>query len=126
MRLLEAHIEVADVGKSVDLYKKLLDYNKIDSWDDGNATAFVLDGGEAFGIWAKGKRGIHGGQGGSHVHFAFQIFPDAYDTYVKRVQDAGLEPLHHVWPDGQRSVYFFDYDGHQGEFMTVDWLGRKS
>jgi hypothetical protein len=29
--------------------------------------------------------------------------------------------LEYVWPSGHRSVYFFDYDGHQGEFMTTDW-----
>ncbi len=122
MRLLEAHIEVEDVEKSLELYKKLIPHNQFDSWDNGTAAALILDDGAAFGLWKKGKIGILGGQGGRHVHFAFQIKPEEYDHYVVKIKDAGLEPLEYDWGQGYKSVYFFDYDGHQGEFMTKDWL----
>lgn len=122
MRLLEVHIEVGDMDASVRLYKQLLDYQRVIHWDDGDAHAFILKDGSAFGLWRAGKLGIHNGQGGKHVHFAFQISPGEYDRFTKRIEDAGLTPLHHDWGDGHRSVYFFDYDGHQGEFMTKDWL----
>lgn len=122
MRLVESHIEVADVQKSLDLYAKLLPHNKILRWADGNAGALVFDDGSAFGCWKKGTRGIHNGQGGEHLHFAFQIKPEEYDHYVALIASCGLEPLEFVWETGHKSVYFFDYDGHQGEFITGDWL----
>lgn len=122
MRLLEAHIEVEDVEKSLALYQKLIPHKKLVSWADGEANAFILEDGAAFGVWKKGKIGIHGGRGASHLHFAFQIGSEEYDAYVKRVKEAGLEPLEHVWENGEKSVYFFDYDGNQGEFMTCDWI----
>ncbi len=120
--MLEIHIEVADINRSKDLYSKLLNHKKIDSWDDNTACAFVLEDGTAFGLWTKGKRGIHNGQGGTHVHFAFQISPEEYSHYHQLIKNCGLDPLEHTWPNGQKSVYFFDYDGNQGEFMTCDWL----
>jgi catechol 2,3-dioxygenase-like lactoylglutathione lyase family enzyme len=123
MRLLEVHLEVADVERSVRFYSNLLAHRKIDSWDEGTANAIILEDGAAFGIWKKGKRGIHGGQGGEHIHFAFQISPDEYTTYKRKLEDLGMKVQEHTWPNGHRSVYFVDYDGHQGEFMTVDWLG---
>lgn len=124
MRLLEAHIEAQDVARSVALYTKLLPATRLDSWDDGTANAFVFEDGSAFGVWQKGKHGIHNGQGGAHTHFAFQIRPDEYDGYVVLINELGLTPLEHVWENGHKSVYFYDYDGHQGEFMTRDWLVR--
>ena len=121
MRLLEIHLEVADLERSLALYSKLIAHTRIEEWDDRAAVALVLEDGSAFGLWKKGKLGIHDSRGGEHVHFAFQIRPDEYDEYVEKIQSVGLEPLHYVWESGHRSVYFFDYDGNQGEFMTTDW-----
>lgn len=123
MRLLEVHLEVSDVAHSLKFYSQLLPHRKVDSWDEGSAAALVLDDGSAFGLWVKGKRGTHGGRGGEHVHFAFQIRPDEYEHYNTKLHSLGMKTQEHTWPNGQRSVYFADYDGHQGEFMTVDWLG---
>jgi catechol 2,3-dioxygenase-like lactoylglutathione lyase family enzyme len=121
MRLLEIHIEVADLEKSLQLYSKLITHKRVEQWDDKGAVALVLEDGSAFGLWKKGKLGIHNGRGGEHLHFAFQIMPDEYDHYVSLIKSLGLQPLHHVWPTGHKSVYFFDYDNNQGEFMTTDW-----
>ena len=122
MRLVETHIEVDDVHKSLDLYAKLLPHKKIVKWADDKVGALILEDGSAFGCWTKGMRGIHNGEGGSHVHFAFQIKPEEYDHYFNLVKSVGLEPLEFVWETGHKSVYFFDYDGHQGEFITADWI----
>ena len=122
MRLIETHIEVSDVQKSLDLYAKLLPHKDILKWADGNAGALVLQDGSAFGCWKNGQLGIHKGRGGKHVHFAFQIESEEYDQYVALIRDCGLEPLEYTWETGYKSVYFFDYDGHQGEFITTDWL----
>ena len=121
MRLLEIHIEVINFERSIDLYMSLIDYVKIDIFDSGNTVALILQDGTAFGIWKKGTRGMFNGGGGSHVHFGFQIEPEKYQEYKQRILDAGLEPLEHVWPEGEKSVYFYDHDGHLGEFMTCDW-----
>lgn len=125
MRIVEFHIEVADVDRSFDFYKHLLPYRKVIRWNEGQAGALLLDDGTAFGIWKQGTVGIHEGRAGAHVHFAFQIKPEEYDSYKTKIIDLGLEPREHTWPSGHKSVYFFDPDGHQGEFMTGDWFGHQ-
>jgi len=80
-----------------------------------------LNDGSAFGLWKKGTRGIHDGRGAEHLHFAFRISPDEYDGYRFRLESLGVEALEHNWKDGHKSLYFFDPDNHQGEFMTKDW-----
>lgn len=126
VRLVETHIEVRDLEKSFALYDKLIPHARVDRWGDetGSVAAFVLEGGEAFALWQQGKIGVLGGRGGAHLHFAFQIQPEEYETYVTLIRAAGLEPLEHVWENGKKSVYFFDYDGHQGEFITDDWHNK--
>lgn len=126
MRLVELHICVSDVDRSLRLYEQLLSYKKIIRWDDDSVAALILNDGTSFGIWPKDKLGIHNGRAGSHVHFAFQISPSDYALYKEKIESVGLEPLEYQWPSGHRSVFFFDYDGHQGEFMTADWLGNSS
>ena len=121
MRILEVHLEVNDIEKSLGLYSKLIPHKKITRWKDCSAAALVLDDGTAFGLWKAGKFGIHNGRGGKHVHFAFQINTDELEKYRKLLLACGLEPLDFDWPNGTKSIYFFDYDGHQGEFMTNDW-----
>lgn len=125
MRFLELHIEVADLARSEQFYTALLPHAKVTRWEDGSAIAIILDDGAALGLWKIGKLGLHNGRGGEHVHFAFQIDRGEYDSYRSRMLAMGLEPIEHTWPSGDRSLYFFDPDGHQGEFMTKDWLGRN-
>lgn len=122
MRILEIHLEVADVNRSLAFYSELIPHSKIDSWDEGTASAIILQDGAALGIWLKGKRGIHNGRGGEHVHFAFQIRPDEYQSYKLKLESLGVTVQEHLWPSGHQSIYFFDFDGHQGEFMTGNWL----
>lgn len=122
MRLLELHIECADLKRSVELYRVLLEPVKL-LWDgpDDTQAFLVLADGTAFGLWQAGTRGILDAQAGAHLHFAFQIQPDEYDMYKARIESLNMEALDWDWPDGSRSVYFFDPDGHQGEFMTRGW-----
>lgn len=126
MRFLEMHIEVADLITSLEFYQKLLPSVKQVDWTDGEAAALVFADGSAFGLWVKGKKGLHDGQGADHLHFAFQIEPSEYAFYRDKLKSLGIEAIEHEWPDGHRSLYFFDPDGHQGEFMTKDWLGQSS
>lgn len=123
MRLIETHIEVQDLERSLKFYSTLLPHKKIVRWKDNDAAALVFDDGSAFGIWEVGKTGIHGGRAGQHLHFAFQISPNEYGEYKQRLEGLGIQALEYNWPSGERSIYFFDSDGHQGEFMTCDWFG---
>jgi catechol 2,3-dioxygenase-like lactoylglutathione lyase family enzyme len=126
MRFLELHIEVADLDASLAFYRELLPTVKEVRWTDDSAVALVLPDGTAFGLWKQGKKGLFDGTGAKQLHYAFQIEPDEYDQYRERLESLGVEIMEHVWNDGHRSLYFFDRDGHQGEFMTKDWLGRPS
>lgn len=122
MRLAEMHIEVEDLEKSLALYKQLIPHKECLRWGNGKVAALVLENGTAFGLWEKGHKGIHEGSGGAHCHFAFEITPEEYETYKQKIADAGLEVLEHIWENGEKSLYFYDYDGHQGEFITTDWI----
>ncbi len=123
MRFLEMHIEVEDVERSLDFYSRLLPHQRIGRWSDGNVAAIVLPDGSAFGIWKHGTHGLFNGQAGKHLHFAFQVDEEEYERLKARLSELGLETFEHRWPKGGKSIYFFDPDGHQGEFMTVDWTG---
>ena len=123
MRLIEAHIEVSDLQRALDFYSTLLPHKKIVKWTDSSAVALVLHDGSAFGLWKIGKKGLHGGRGAAHLHFALQIEPHEFDDYKGRLEGLGVEVIEHEWPSGQRSLYFFDPDGHQGELITCDWFG---
>ncbi len=122
MRILEVHLEVADLERSVAFYEKLIPHEKLVRWPDGSAAALVLPNGESLGLWKTGKEGLYGGRGGRHVHFAFEIEADQYGDCKRRLAALGVEVIEHEWKNGERSLYFFDPDGHQGEFMTCDWL----
>lgn len=124
MRMLEIHLEVSNIEKSLELYKKLIPFKSISHWEDGSAVALVLVDGSAFGLWKENKLGIHNGRGAKHIHYAFEIKPEEYEVYKTKIIDAGLKPLEYTWDDGHKSVYFFDFDNHQGEFMTRSWIKK--
>jgi catechol 2,3-dioxygenase-like lactoylglutathione lyase family enzyme len=121
MRLLEVHLEVEDLERSLDLYRQLLPAVRVVRDPENTQIFLVLPDGTAFGLWRTGTRGVHQGQGGAHVHYAFQIDPQEYEELRRRLLELDLKPLEKIWQDGAKSLYFFDFDGHQGEFMTKDW-----
>lgn len=126
MNLLEVHIETENLEESVDFYRRILPHEKLENFSDGKAVALVLADGSAFGIWEKGRHGLYNGKGGKHVHVAFRIGQKEYDELKERLLSLGVEIIEHDWKDGHRSIYFFDRDNHQIEFMTKDWLGRSA
>ncbi len=121
MRMLEMHIGVSDINKSLAFYRQLLPHKRVIEDDENKQVFIVLEDGTAFGIWEAGYRGVLNGLPAKHLHFAFQIKPEEYDTFKQKLEDLGVEFLEHKWTDGERSLYFFDADGHQGEFMTKEW-----
>lgn len=122
MRLLEIHLECMDLEESLAFYSKLLPHTRVEWNGPTDPQAFlVLGDGTALGLWQTGTRGIHQGLAGAHVHWALQIDPGEIEMFTARVRALGATPLEWRWSDGSQSVYFFDKDGHQGEFMTRDW-----
>ncbi len=121
MRMLEMHIGVKDIQKALAFYRELLPHKRVIEDDENKQVFIVLEDGTAFGIWEAGYHGLLNGLPAEHLHFAFQITPDEYDFFKEKLQKLDVEVLEHTWRDGQRSLYFFDADGHQGEFMTKEW-----
>ncbi|MBD3167917.1 MAG: hypothetical protein GF307_00445 [candidate division Zixibacteria bacterium] len=126
MKLLEIHIEATDMKLSVEFYKSVLDYEKVMEFNDGKQAMFVMKDGCCFGIWEKEYLGLFDGRAAEHIHYAFQITPGDYQHIKEKLESLQVDISEHEWPDGQKSIYFFDPDGHQGEFMTKDWLGNTS
>lgn len=122
MHLIEIHLEVSDLESSIEFYKQLLPHTQIIQFKNKNASVFVLEDGSAFGIWSKGDIGMFGGKGGAHVHYAFKIRPEEYPLYLSKLKSLETEYFEHDWDNGAKSVYFFDADGHQGEFITCNWI----
>ena len=122
MRLIEIHLEVSNLETSFNFYRQLFPYKQIVQFKNKDAYVLILEDGSAFGIWLKGKVGLFGGKGGEHVHYAFNITTDEYPLYLAKLKKMQTEYFEHEWDNGAKSVYFFDADGHQGEFITCDWL----
>ena len=95
MRIVEVHIEVSDLERAEQFYTTLLPHTKVTRWSDGSAVAIVLEDGAALGLWKTGKIGLHGGRGAEHLHFAFTIEPEEYDTYRSRLVGLGCEVIDH-------------------------------
>jgi len=121
MRLLEIHLEVASVERALEFYARLFPHARQVGWDDRSAVALVFDDGAALGIWTRGKLGKYKGRAGEHTHYAFQVTLDELEIYRLRLTQLGVEFIDHAWTPPHKSIYFFDPDGHQGEFMTKDW-----
>ena len=120
--MLEIHLECADLEAAVRFYAELLPHARVVWNGPTDPQAFlVLHDGTALGLWEKGTRGIHDGLAGAHVHWALQVDAAELADFAARLRDLGVAPLTWTWPDGSESVYFFDRDGHQGEFMSRDW-----
>ncbi|MEP0323545.1 VOC family protein [Bauldia litoralis] len=57
--------------------------------------------------------------GGGQQHFAFGIRGDAYDAWKQYLISEGVGIESEVdWPQGGKSLYFRDPDGHLGELAT--------
>lgn len=63
--------------------------------------------------------------GDGRLHLAFGVRPSDIDTWERRLHDAGIDVESRVdWPEGGRSLYFRDPDGHAIELKTSNWSGR--
>lgn len=58
----------------------------------------------------------HWGEG--KLHYALECPVDQYDAWINKFEELEIEILQHIdWPNGGRSFYFHDPDGHVGEII---------
>jgi len=122
LRLLELHLEVSDLDRSLTFYSQLFPEARVVGWDKKTAAALVFDDGSAIGLWIAGKVGLKGSRAGDHVHYAVHVTHDELEVMRTRLQAMDVEVFDHAWDPPHKSIYYFDPDGHQGEFITKDWL----
>ena len=75
--LFEMVLEVADLAASERFYREVIGLPVAARWDDERPAVWLALGREGFlGLWPPetgGAVAIHGGRGGSHVHFALRL-----------------------------------------------------
>lgn len=56
--------------------------------------------------------------GTGHLHFAMEVPKDEFDLWMNRLNELSIPiEMEYTWPNGCRSVYFRDPDGHCVEFI---------
>lgn len=125
----EIVLEVADLAASERFYRELLGLREVSRWS-GKRNALWLDAGDgvAIGLWTPatgGKRAIHHGRGGAHVHFALRIPHGTVEAWQARLETTGRPVTRFDFDNGNRSVYIDDPDGNCVELMDAvrDWSG---
>ncbi|CAA9540452.1 MAG: hypothetical protein AVDCRST_MAG73-1841 [uncultured Thermomicrobiales bacterium] len=127
----ELALEVADLEESERFYHDLLGLPVVDRWSgERRATVLGLGGNGFLLLWPPetgGAAAIHGGRGGSHVHFALRIPPEAVDPTRARLEALGVPVETFVFERGDRALYLDDPDGNVVElsgFVTF-WDGTS-
>lgn len=114
--LFEMVLEVADLARAERFYHEVIGLPIADRWDDERQATFLTLGREGFlGLWpvaTGGSNAIHGGRGGSHVHFAVLVPPGSLPEFARRIHTAGYETERHTFGPGNLALYVTDPDGH--------------
>lgn len=120
----EVVLETADLEAAEAFYTEVLGFPVIHRWDGpewrGREAVWVLGGATRIGLW-KPALGISRGRPGVHVHFAFSIATEDFDTVVAtlRARGATVDEVE-FGPGNAWSAYVADPDGHVVEFWTWD------
>ena len=130
--LFEMVLEVADLAASERFYRDVIGLPVVERWGDDRPGVWLALGREDFlGLWppqSGGAVGIHGGRGGSHVHFALRLPMGALDTTRTRLLDLGYAVEERDFGAGNRAIYLDDPDGNVVELTerTTLWGGWQS
>lgn len=114
--LFEMVLEVADLERSEHFYHEVIGLPIADRWDEERRATFLTLGREGFlGLWpveTGGANAIHGGRGGTHVHFALLVPPGSLPAFEARIRAAGHETERREFGPGNLALYVTDLDGH--------------
>ena len=124
--LFEAHLTVADVGRSLEFYRDVVGLEPAFEVPERGA-AFLWCGGPGrtmLGLWSLGSAPM-----GMRLHVAFDVSLEDVHAAPGALEEAGIEPLSFFGvPASEPSVigwmpaaavYFLDPDGHQLEYLAM-------
>lgn len=131
--LFEMVLEVADLAASERFYVEDLGLTVAERWTGERPAVWLAIGNQAFlGLWpveSGGAVAIHGGRGGSHVHFALRVPMGTLDAMQRRLEAAGHQ-VEAGWDFGRgnRAIYVDDPDGNVVELTerTTLWDGSPA
>ena len=112
-------LEVADLEAAARFYGEVLGLPALRRSND--RAWFLVGERSRIGLWTP-QMGIAGGQGGAHVHYAMHVDAADYDSALRHLRDAGLDPHEEQFEDNDtRAAYVTDPDGNVVELWT--WPG---
>jgi catechol 2,3-dioxygenase-like lactoylglutathione lyase family enzyme len=130
--LFEMVLEVADLAASERFYCEVIGMPVVARWGDDRPAVWLAMGREGFlGLWPPetgGAVAIHGGRGGSHVHFALRLPLGTLDATRTRLESLGYESEERDFGGGNRAIYLDDPDGNVVELTERHtlWGGRPA
>jgi catechol 2,3-dioxygenase-like lactoylglutathione lyase family enzyme len=128
----EMVLEVNDLAASEHFYREVLGMPVAQRWSDERPAVWLSIGREGFlGLWPPetgGDIAIHGGRGGSHVHFALRVPLGSLDTVRDRLIGLGYTVEERDFGHGNLAVYVDDPDGNVVELTerTTLWDGSRA
>jgi catechol-2,3-dioxygenase len=116
----ELVLEVSDLDAARHFYGELLGFEETRYGEGRDDRRWYLVGDNArLGLWTP-QVGLAGGQGGAHVHYAFQIDRAELDPLLERLRSRGVEVEGPIQLGEDRAIYVTDPDGNVVEFWTQD------
>lgn len=113
--LFEMVLEVADLAAAEDFYHQVIGLPVVERWDAERPAVWLALGNEGFlGLWPPetgGAAAIHGGRGGSHVHFALRLPLGAIAATRARLLALGYPVEDRDFGRGNLAIYLNDPDG---------------
>lgn len=129
--LLELVLEVADLDRAVGFYREILGMREVVRWGSERPAVWLeLGPHQVLGLWPAASGGpgvgIHGGRGGSHVHFAYFVAPGTLSAWKGRLQAAGQPVEGPVDFRQGSSIFVDDPEGNVVELADWprDWEGK--
>ena len=131
--VLETALYVADLDRSIEFYRRVLGLafasppiarmSALSLTDDQVLLLFKKGGSVQATVTSHGI--IPPTDGDGTLHVAISIQPADFETWRSRLERLGVGVESIVdWPEGGRSLYFRDPDGHVIELKTSNWHGK--
>jgi catechol 2,3-dioxygenase-like lactoylglutathione lyase family enzyme len=130
--LFEITLEVKDLARAERFYHDVIGLPIAAHWSDARPAVWLALGREGFlGLWppeSGGAVAIHGGRGGSHVHFALRVPFGTLDAVRARLIGLGYAVEDQDFGSGNRAIYLDDPDGNVVELTerTRLWDGKPA